>query len=506
MSGTYSDLLNAQHASNALAAIANPGQVNILGAYNAAAQTGANMLNLQKLQAEKAVGGAAQGAIDPTTGEYDPNRFRQNLVAAGPQAAMGAQAGLLNNQSLSNDQLTQARAKLAFVQSRAGALLDKPTITPQDVLGVFQQGIASGVMTMPEVARQMQVVQGLDAAGLRQWAQQHQLAALQTENQINQIYPNVGTQTGPGGATVPVLQQPGRKGGAVGQGPGAVQQGLPATQLDAPFDYLDEKGAKQQTTLRQWYIDHGYSFPASGGPGGAPGALPSSLRNPAAAAPTAAATPQPGPAPVQTSPSAADLAQQRGAAETSVAGFRDISQKAVASRDRSSILGNMLGDVSQFTTGPLAGVIGKTRNMGIALGVPGLNVEGQSAQESFNKLAAQLANAQGAGSDGRMMVNIEANPHQELSPAGATLMIHQLQGNEDYLQARAQLAQAFPDQKNVNKFETEVGKRLDPRAFQFSRMSVPERQTYVKNLSVEDYKKVQKAYNEAASQGWLPGG
>ena len=124
MSGTYADLLNAQHAGNVLSAIANPGQVNVLGAYNAAAGTAGNLLNVQKLLAEKAVGGAAQGAIDPATGEYDPNRFRQNLVAAGPQAAFGAQAGLLNNQSLSNDQLNQARAMLNFVQSRAGALLD----------------------------------------------------------------------------------------------------------------------------------------------------------------------------------------------------------------------------------------------------------------------------------------------------------------------------------------------------------------------------------------------
>ena len=105
-----------------------------------------------------------------------------------------------------------------------------------------------------------------------------------------------------------------------------------------------------------------------------------------------------------------------------------------------------------------------------------------------------------------MLVNIEANPHQELSPAGATLMIHQLQGNEDYLQARANLATAYPDQKNVNKFESEVGAKLDPRAFQFARMSVPERQTYVNNLSPVDYAKVQKAYNVAHDNGWLPGG
>lgn len=463
-----------------------------------------NALAVQKAQGEQAVGQAWQQAIDPQTGELDINKFRQNVAKAGPAAAFAAQSGMGAGQAISSNQLQQAQQKIGQINGALGALLDKPNVGASDVMGSLTNLVANGVLTPQEAARELATLPS-DPTALRTALQQHQLRGLALENQIGQIYPTVGQQTAPGGVSVPILQQPGRKGGALSQGAGGVLQGLPATVLDQPFPYLDDKGRQKSPTLRQFMIDHGYTFAAEGGPGGAPGSLPSSLRGTGAQS-SAPNVPQPGPKEPQTSPSKAELAQMEGEATTSVEGFRNISKAATASRDRSAILGNMLGDVSQFTTGPLAGIVSRLRNLGINLGVPGLNVEGQSAQESFNKLAAQLANAQGAGSDSRMLVNIEANPHQELSPAGATLMIHQLQGNEDYLQARGNLAAAYPDQKNVNKFETEMRAKLDPRAFQFHRMTVPERQTYVKNLSPTDYAAVQKAYNLAHDQGWLPGG
>jgi hypothetical protein len=211
-----------------------------------------------------------------------------------------------------------------------------------------------------------------------------------------------------------------------------------------------------------------------------------------------------GPAPFfGTTPSAADIEMQKHQVDQGAAGFQAISDQAVASRPRSAILGNMLGDTSAFSTGPLATRIEAVRAIANRFGIP-VSTEGLSAAESFNKLAAQLANSQGAGSDARLNVNVAANPHAELSPAGVDLMIRQLQGNEDYLQARAKLAASYGDQSNIKQFENEVGSKVDPRAFQFGRMTTPQRQAYYKGLSDADKAAVRSSYNWLNGQGLVP--
>ena len=205
-----------------------------------------------------------------------------------------------------------------------------------------------------------------------------------------------------------------------------------------------------------------------------------------------------------TGPSAADIEAQKRQVEQGSTGFQAISDQAVASRPRSAILGNMLGDTTQFTTGPLASRIETVRAVANRFGIP-VSTEGLSAAESFNKLAAQLANAQGANSDARLNVNVAANPHQELSPAGVDLMLRQLQGNEDYLQARGKLAAAYGDQTDIKKFESDVGSKVDPRAFQFARMTPAQRQTYDKGLSATDRAAVRSSYNWLSSQPGLMG-
>lgn len=203
-----------------------------------------------------------------------------------------------------------------------------------------------------------------------------------------------------------------------------------------------------------------------------------------------------------TQPSQADIDAQKEQVKQGMTGFQDISNQAVASRPRSAILGNMLADTSQFTTGPLTERIAAVRNLANRFGIP-VNTEGLSAQESFNKLAAQLASAQNPGSDTRMNVSIAANPHQELSPQGVDLMLRQLQGNEDYLQARARLAASYGDQTDIKKFESDVGSKVDPRAFQFARMTPEQRQTYDKALSPTDRAAVRSSYNWLSNQGIL---
>jgi hypothetical protein len=111
----------------------------------------------------------------------------------------------------------------------------------------------------------------------------------------------------------------------------------------------------------------------------------------------------------------------------------------------------------------------------------------------------------GAGSDARFNVVSAANPHEELSPAGVDLILRQLQGNTDYIRARASLAAKYSDKANYPAFQESI-KELDPRVFQLSRMTEDQRTTYWKNLKDTDQKQLGAAIKKAKDMGVLGGG
>jgi hypothetical protein len=649
MGDTLNSLLAANRSSTVLQGIANPAQVNPLAAMTSAAQTAGTIFDMRQKQATQAAGEAYQGAIDPQTGEFNPNKFRQNLQAAGPIAAMATGTSLANTQSISSDQLNQNLKKAGWVNSAAGAVLQSGDFSDAAMLRLFQTGMANGALTLPEVQRQMQVIPP-DAAGRRQWLQEHQMTAASVEQQLNQTrgmtlddantivqvpYPKLnpdGTANPNYGKTfpmrkgdvVPMLATPGQVQGGGGDsglppslrnpanapptgtapaappaattgpttappatggntGIGAVlggSQAPPAAPLPLPptpptvvpppaplptapgavwnpnnpvgTSTVAPPAANPAAAAVAAAKASGKPVPVPGGSGlvanpdgtvGPPRLPPGPRADLQGGVPVASATnalqpnvgapgpPSPlvagdvnaimagmqrgttppagavvagSPTYFGTGPSAADIEAQKRQVEQGSTGFQAISDQAVASRPRSAILGNMLGDTSQFTTGPLASRIETVRAVANRFGLP-VSTEGLSAAESFNKLAAQLANAQGANSDARLNVNVAANPHQELSPAGVDLMLRQLQGNEDYLQARAKLAASYGDQTDIKKFESEVGAKVDPRAFQFARMTPAQRQTYDKGLSATDRAAVRSSYNWLSSQPGLMG-
>ena len=68
-------------SGSALDAIAHPVTVDYVGAVGKANAAASGIWANRLAQAQQAAGEAQQGAIDPTTGEYSPNQFRQNLLA-----------------------------------------------------------------------------------------------------------------------------------------------------------------------------------------------------------------------------------------------------------------------------------------------------------------------------------------------------------------------------------------------------------------------------------------
>jgi hypothetical protein len=282
-----------------------------------------------------------------------------------------------------------------------------------------------------------------------------------------------------------------------------------------PANPTVQKHGTNETFLRDTGVPDKYIYPggAPATPGTQPAASPlgtgrppSALLNPnkPQAAPSAAASPAgtgiSGPTPAQAA--GAEATKKQG--ELGPPKFQAESDADTLAQNQQAVLGNMLADTAQFTTGPLAGIVGKVRNLAGNLGL-NINAEAQSSKESFNKLAAGLANAQGAGSDARMNVNISANPHEELSPAGVDMILRQLQGNADYIRARASLAAKYPDKQNYPAFQQSI-KDLDPRVFQLTRMTGDQRTTYWKSLDDQTQKQLDAAGKKAKDMGVLGGG
>ena len=516
-----SDLVNAlQEASGGGGTLPKPLILNPLAAQQAGMQAATTAYGLREKQAQQAVGDILQQATGPD-GTIDYPKAQALAARAGPVVQMGMASFLKEASGLKTAQMNQGVARDAAVGNAIVGALNGDDAGLHDRVAAGLRGlIANGVMTGDEATRWALTMPN-DPAQIRQRLEQIRLSLAPPDQQETNIYGTRGTvNTGPG--TQGYVQEPASRGAAVRPTGQVIPHGLTPTEtFDAQkfllepveFPDKDSPGGIFKGTRQQWFqrmgVDPKLFYPAVPGGGSVPGAppgtgLPSTLRNPnaapapaapaaapgAPAAPAAAPNPAGQPIPV---PAASDLDY-----------FRDVSARGVASRDRSAQLGNMLGDVAQFTTGPLAGIQSKLRNFGIALGIPGINVEGQSAQDSFNKLASAIALAQGSASDAKLNVATSANPHQELSPAGVRLILGQLQGNEDYIQARAKLAANYNGTQR--KFESEVASNLDPRAFQFARMDPAERQTWYKNLKEKDQAAVKRSYNWAVEKGLISGG
>ena len=566
------DDLNALLSSRA-GQLPAPVVLNPLAAMSSAAQTAGNIYSLREKQAQEAAGQAYQGAINQDTGEFDANRFRTLLAQSGP-AAMAAGAALLNTQQISSNQLEQNLKKAQWVNSAAGAAAISGDYSDAAMLKLFQTGIANGVLTMPEVQKQIQILPQ-DAAGRKRWLEEHRDTAASVETQLQQQYGTPGTVTGPGGAKTGYTQAPARAGSGITT---LSQQGAPQgldpgqaaarTQwLQSPRDYPDPanptvtKHGTNETYLKDTGVPDAVIYtggapatlgtqPATPSPLGT-GRPPATLLNPnkpqatpITPAPTSTpTTPAPAPAPVSgggytiggspnplvspapatsapvtpapapstagtgiSGPTPAQVAAAKATEATGTLGpprFQQEVDAGTQAQNQQALLGNMLADTSQFTTGPLAGIVGKVRNLAGNLGL-NINTEAQSAKESFNKLAAGLANAQGAGSDARMNVNISANPHEELSPAGVDMILRQLQGNADYVRARASLAGKYPHKEDYSGFQESI-KDLDPRVFQMSRMTDDQRGTYWKSLDSEAKKQIDAAGKKARELGVLGG-
>ncbi len=477
---------------------------------------------------------AGQGITQPinplaTYGQYQQLQAGRNqLQQQQNELSMFPGQQQLQQQAVQGGALGLAQKTNQAAYSMLAPYLADPSMT-HDKLTTALAGIeAAGIPTGGVIADFQKSLPGGDGPGFNQAFRTTVGARMLTD-------PNAQLQAVAGAPTSintgPAIQ-PGMTGGILSRQPGAfspsggaVQLGLSPEGATTPTQVgITPQGAPIMGT-RQQFINN------TGGQPLGTGRLPTALLNPnrpGVAAPGSIGAGSPGYAPAQTDAAPAPgasggvvtglgpaqataLTQQGGESQKA---FQAIADQGVQAQSQNAVLGNMLGDAAHFASGQtdLNAVKAQIQKYAPSLAASlGVSPQSVAANESFDKLANQIAGAQGAGSDARLAVAQGANPSSHLSPQGVDLVVRQLQGNADFLQARAKLAAAYPDQSDRAGFESKIGAQIDPRAFQFDRMTPQQRVTYAQSLSPTDQKKVQTAYVKAGqlgllSSGWTPNG
>jgi len=160
-----------------------------------------NALDIQNVQAQQAVGEAYQNAIDPRTGTLDPNKFRQNLAAAGPTAALAAGTNLANVQNISNANVSGQLAKYGFVANSLAGLDGKKDLSLADVSAKIHEGVSLGAITPSDAAGFFSNIQydPNNPAVLQNYIHQQHLYTQTPEFRHQLLFgSNVGVPTGTG--------------------------------------------------------------------------------------------------------------------------------------------------------------------------------------------------------------------------------------------------------------------------------------------------------------------
>lgn len=162
--------------------------------------------------------------------------------------------------------------------------------------------------------------------------------------------------------------------------------------------------------------------------------------------------------------------------------------------------------------GPTFDVEKKLNQLSTRLGGIGVTMspEQLKAGESFDKIASQISRQQGqffGDTDATRNMSVGANPSTSQSAYGREGIIDMLQGNQDaidrvrdlWLSARANGAPANSHDVFMNK----ISKEIDPRVFQFNRMSRENQQIFLHHLNPEDIGDFESKYQMSINNGWV---
>lgn len=511
--------------------IANTGQQQPQQQFNPLAQVGQiaqlqDAINRnQEFQANRLAGQLYQQAVDPSTGQLDTNK----LVTLGSQnsgAALAMPNLVAQAQQRKGEQLTQAKFVNQYMNQGLASLLSQDNVGQADVVKFLTTAKANGVLPQQQYDATMQELTQVPPDQVRGWLTRHMVAGMDTGNQINFMY---GQHTAVNQGNQTTLVQAPLSGGpmrTVGALPNTLTPAERVKQVPGP---VGPNGEPTVITQGQYATQTGNADVVTGRPQSplGTGRLPPALRNPNApgggAPPSAPAggAPQPQTTATSSQPMQTELgpAQKEALARTAALSSdmaNQLTASANESPQRQAMLNAMLGDLTQFSSGPntpvWSNMMGRMTQVLSGLGVKApAGADAQASRENFAKMTSQFAQLQaqklGITTNDKLSVAFASNPNEVFTNLGNQGVIHVLQGNEDALQAKnnawvaAQQQGARPEQHSqwVNNFN----QNFDPRVFWLQRMTPQERSVLFQGMSDADITKLRGNLRYAINQGWV---
>jgi hypothetical protein len=490
--------------------LAHPTVVNPLAAFQGAAQTANSIWEIRAHQARQAAGEAYQQATDPVTGEVDPAKAQAIMAAMGPRASLAAQSSATSGQALKSANLGFNQQQQVGIGRALAGVLSMPDAqqTPENYKAALDFSLANHSLDQAHYDNATRALgaAGSDPAALRAFGTRIFAGTLAGPEVAGFVMPAAGgIDQGP--TYQPTVITPASQGGGARPAGAPIRVGLPTAAqkiqpVSAPPGPL---GAPRSESLGSSLTRQGLD--ANGDPIANPAfsGLPPALRGPN----------QPAPTPVITGVSPAESSAMSAGGTASSATYQGVSDAATKAVGRRALLQSMASDATQFTTGWGADRI-KNAQMFAQRIAPtwskafGLDPDKLAANQDLDKVANQLADAQGAGSDARLSVTQGANPTSHNTPEGLRLILGKLTGNEDYNIFKGQAAAQYqktqdPTGAHSRAFEAQFRDAYDPRVFQFNRLDGAQQRQYLNELGAgKDAFK--RDFMKTKAAGVLPGG
>ncbi len=426
-------------------------------------------------------GGGIDVSIYKNAESANPFEFQNQLLDYRNKLLSSMQS----EQQVQENAIKLATQRFGMMNNAAAGLLSDPDLGKKDitsklwdVLGRLTNGDAMSaqhavqfMQQFPDASRpdglvrQVQAIKNVHAQTLDAW-------------QRGQAYLGQTQVIGTGGGNK-LLGVP-----AFGSGPVQDRGFVPNTLPPATPQY----GANNQQTY-------------TGGSGNAPLELPGAPRAQSGYRPPGSIVSAPAPGEIDLAAAPAKRADQlQATASTSQQYHADLENL----RQDSAVMGN-LGGPTQEVEKKLNQLSTRIAGFGVTM-----TPEQLRASESFDKIANQIALNQGkmlGGTDATRSMSVGATPNSGMSRYGRDGVIDMLQGNQDavdrarklWLQARANGAPA----SSHDLFMDRLGDELDPRVFQFNRLSRDNQQKFLSQMDPSDLKEFERKYRAAIEKKWV---
>lgn len=214
-------------------------------------------------------------------------------------------------------------------------------------------------------------------------------------------------------------------------------------------------------------------------------------------------------------PVAAGLAPgEQGLAESAAGRAARLQSSASTAPQYHADLENLKADskILENLGGPTFETEKKLNQLASRLGGFGITMtpEQLKAGESFDKIANQISLNQSQlfhGSDAGLHTVVGANPSTSMSKFGRDGVIDMLQGNQDaiditrkaWLKARANGAKPG----DYDMFAERIGQEVDPRVFQFNRLSRENQQKFLSQMDPTDLKDFEEKFKASVDKKWV---